>query len=66
MQLTNVGHQNAQVRLCQFMKQKKIDKILQNTSEADAFGESSNNQLKGDRLVGNAPQGTVMPVWVSA
>ncbi len=28
----------------------------------DAFGESSNNQLKGDRLVGNAPQGTVMPV----
>jgi hypothetical protein len=30
----------------------------------DAFGESSNNQLKGDRLVGNAPQGTFMPVWV--
>jgi len=62
MQLTNVGHQNVQVRLCQFMKQKKIDKVLQNTSEVDAFGESSNNQLKGDRLVGNAPQGTVMPV----
>jgi hypothetical protein len=62
MQLINVGHQNAQVRLCQFMKQKKIDKILQNTSEMDACGESSNNQLKGDRLVGNAPQGTVMPV----
>jgi hypothetical protein len=44
------------------MKQKKINKILQNTSEVDAFGERSNNQLKGDRLVGTAPQGTVMPV----
>jgi hypothetical protein len=60
MQLTNVGHQNVQVRLCQFMKQKKLNKNLQNTSEVDGFGESSNNQLKGDRLVGNAHQGTVM------
>jgi hypothetical protein len=30
----------------------------------DGFGESSNNQLKGDRLVGNAHQGTVMAPWV--